>query len=309
MFSKELKERVLISSVLAPIILFVALPWFDSPLYFGSVYFFFIILALAIFFEIVKMFEKKYFYIPKFKKTTFVIFVTISIIVFSSISITDKFPLQNLALGEEPTVRDFGSIAMIILSLFLSLLILNLSLSALNISKNNYLISDSILSVSSTYIVLSVGSMLTLKLIDISNKTFFLAFTLGVGWFSEAGALVIGKTLGRIKLLFLASPNKTLEGTIGMLVLGIIGGILFKFILDSVGYQSFIFIPSYTDAIILALVVVFLSFFGDIIESLMKRFFDTKDSGHIFLSLGGVFDVFDGVMLASFGVMLYYLVF
>lgn len=40
----------------------------------------------------------------------------------------------------------------------------------------------------------------------------------------------------------------------------------------------------------------------------IQEIFEFKDSSNILLSLGGIFDVFDGVMLASFGVMIYLLI-
>lgn len=304
---KELKERILVSVGISPIILLVALPSLNIPIYIGFVYLFFIATGLIILFEVIRMFESKYYYIPKIKKTIIIVFFITSILLLSSISVVENklfviFPEKILINN------DIGSISTIMFSLLIIITILTLSISSINISKHNYLLSDTILIVTSLYLSITVSSMLVLKLIDIDNNTFFLAFVLGVGWFSEAGALLIGKTIGRVKLSFIASPNKTLEGTLGMFVFGILGGILFKLILSLLNYENPIFIPSYSETVILSIIVVIFCFFGDIIESLYKRFFEFKDSSNVLLSLGGIFDVFDGVMLASFGVMLYLLI-
>jgi len=304
---KELKERILVSILISPLIILIALPNLQIPIYLGFVYLFFIALSLIILFEVIRMFESKYYYIPKLKKTIAILYIIVSTITLSSISIVEK--KLFITFSEKILINnDIGSISTIIFSLITLTLILILSTSSINISKQNYLLSDSILLTTSLYISITISSMLVLKLIDIDNNTFFLAFVLGVGWFSEAGALLIGKILGKTKLSFIASPNKTLEGTLGMVAFGILGGVIFKLILSSLGYENPLFIPSYNDTIILSIVIVILCFFGDIIESLYKRFFDFKDSSNILLSLGGIFDVFDGVMLASFGVMIYLLI-
>lgn len=301
MLEKELKSRVLVSIAISPVILLVALPNINAPLYIGFVYIFFILLTSVILFEIFRMFESKYFYIPKFKKMLFIVFSIGSVVVLSSASL--------ISASSESFIVDLGSIFTVFLSAFVAMVFLNLVISSLNTLKHNYLIVDSIFSTLSLYIVILLGSMLSLKLIDIENNTFFLAFSMGVGWFSEAGGLIIGRLIGRVKLSFLASPNKTLEGTIGMFVFGIAGGLIFKLITELIGYQSHIFIKSYWEALVISILVVVFCIFGDIIESLIKRFFDYKDSSNILQPLGGVFDVFDGVMFASFGVIMYYFAF
>lgn len=307
MFAKELKERIITSLLIAPIVILIALPWISTPFYFGLVYLSFVLLSLILLFEIVVAFERKYFHIPKLKKAIFGTFLTLFTIVVSAISLIGKDVPSITSFQESLIASDINSMSTTFIVLFLTMVVVNLMMSSLNVTKQNYFLSDSILSIIVLYISISVGSMLAIKLIDIDNRTFFLAFTLGVCWFSEAGGLIIGKTLGRTKLSFLASPNKTLEGTLGMVVTGIVGGIVFKATLELFGYQSAIFIPSYWEAIVLSLVIVFFGFFGDIIESLMKRFFEIKDSSDLLSSLGGVFDVFDGVMFASVGVLIYYL--
>lgn len=307
MFEKELKERVIMSISISPFILIVALPITSFPLYIAFIYLFFIILALVLLFEVIRMFEYRYFYVPKIKKAIFVLLLVLFLLVSSSLSLAGKNGLQE-SIEFVSLSRDVGYVFTVLMSLFVVFLFLNLMISSLNISKHNYFIVDSIFSITVLYISICVGAMLVLKLVDIDNKVFMLPFVLGVGWFSEAGALIVGKLLGKVKLSFLASPNKTLEGTLGMIVFGVIGGIIFKFVLNLLGYQSLIFLPTYGDAVVLSLVVVVFGFFGDIIESLIKRFFEVKDSRNILKSLGGLFDVFDGVMFASFGVMLYYFI-
>ncbi len=304
MIQEELKERILISIIISPIIILIALPTLNIPIYISFVYIFFISLALVLLFEVIRMFESKHFYIPKIKKLIFITFTTLSIITLSSLSLTGKIS-ENTQL-QFSTFSDISSVFIIFSTLIIITLLINLTISSLNISKHNYLQADSIFFTISLYISIGISSMLILKLIDIDKKTFFLSFSLGVGWFSEAGGLIVGKLIGKTKLSFLASPNKTLEGSIAMIIFGIIGGIIFKSILTLFEYQNTFFISSYTETLVLSIIVTVFCFIGDIIESLVKRLFEAKDSSNVLLSLGGLFDVFDGVMFASFGVMLYY---
>ncbi|MGB9621269.1 MAG: phosphatidate cytidylyltransferase [Brevinematia bacterium] len=297
MFNKELRERFFVSFLLSPIILIVALPNWNVNVYSVFLYLFFISLGLICLFEVIRMFESKYFYVPKIKKSLFVVFLLLFILVFSSVSVIEK--------GASAPLHDFSSIVVLLFSSFVLLVLINLFISSINISKNNYIFVDSVFSILSLYLGLGIGSMLALKLFDVENNTFFLSFVLGVSWFSELGGLLFGKLLGRFKLSFLSSPNKTLEGTLGMFVFALTGGVIFKLILSLLNYSNYLFIPTYQSAIVLATVVFAFDFMGDIIESLFKRFFDAKDSSNILLSLGGFFDVFDGAIMASFAVLIY----
>lgn len=298
MFNKEFGERLLVSILISPIILLVALPTWNTNIYNFFLYLFFISLSLICLFEVIRMFENKYFYIPKVKKILFILFLFLFVVFFSLISLVEKNPSLPLT--------NFSTIVIILFSLIALLVIINLLISSLNVSKYNYLIVDSIFAVLVIYLGLGIGSMLALKFIDIEKHTFFLPFVLGISWFSEMGGLFFGKFLGKVKLSFLSSPNKTLEGTLGMLIFAIVGGVIFKFVLSLLSYTNYLFLPTYGDAVVLAIIVFIFDFFGDIIESLFKRFFDVKDSSNILLSLGGVFDVFDGTIFASLGIVVYY---
>ena len=52
-------------------------------------------------------------------------------------------------------------------------------------------------------------------------------------------------------------------------------------------------------AVVLALGVAFFAPLGDLIESIVKRSFDIKDSGNIFPGHGGVLDRFDSLLFTA----------
>jgi len=95
------------------------------------------------------------------------------------------------------------------------------------------------------------------------------------------------------------SPKKSWEGSIG-------GGIITLIIAWLFGYYTAIFTPWIW--MVLALVVVVTSTFGDLIESQLKRSMGVKDSGNIMPGHGGILDRFDAAIISvPFYVFLLYL--
>jgi phosphatidate cytidylyltransferase len=116
-------------------------------------------------------------------------------------------------------------------------------------------------------------------------------FLLVVIFIGDTGAYFIGKPLGRHKLVPLASPNKTWEGSIGGVVCACLGGIA----------AQQIFLPEALlwKAAVFAFVVHILAQFSDPLESLFKRASGVKDSSNILPGHGGFFDRIDSMILAA----------
>ena len=108
-------------------------------------------------------------------------------------------------------------------------------------------------------------------------------------WSSDSGAYVVGSLIGKHKLFERISPKKSWEGTIG-------GGLF------SVGiaYVLSIFFTELNSMqwMIFAAIVIVSGIFGDLIESLLKRSLNIKDSGSILPGHGGILDRFDALMYA-----------
>jgi len=103
-------------------------------------------------------------------------------------------------------------------------------------------------------------------------------------WSNDTGAYLVGSLIGKTPLLPRISPNKTWEGSIGGLVVTLgISLLLYRFI----GLISF------TNWIVLALIVSVFGSFGDLIESMLKRSLGKKDSGNLLPGHGGILDRFD----------------
>lgn len=109
-------------------------------------------------------------------------------------------------------------------------------------------------------------------------------------WSSDSGAYFVGRFLGKHKLCPSVSPKKTVEGSIGGIVTACI--ILFLFNL------YFLLVPYYA-VILIGIVISVVGQLGDLMESLIKRYCDIKDSGNLIPGHGGILDRFDSIMLAA----------
>ena len=112
-------------------------------------------------------------------------------------------------------------------------------------------------------------------------------------WTNDTGAYIIGSLIGKNKLIEHISPRKTIEGSIG----GAVSTMMMAYLLSQYASQipilnCFAIIDLHGWLIIGILVFVFASI-GDLIESLLKRSLDIKDSGSIMPGHGGFLDRFD----------------
>jgi phosphatidate cytidylyltransferase len=127
-----------------------------------------------------------------------------------------------------------------------------------------------------------------------------LAFMLML-WASDTGAYLFGRKLGKTKLFERHSPKKTWEG------FG--GGILMSVLVAGIVSQFFTEISILVWAGMAVLIVSF-GTLGDLVESMLKRSLDVKDSGNLLPGHGGLLDRFDGLLVAAPIVYVYlYLIF
>ena len=131
---------------------------------------------------------------------------------------------------------------------------------------------------------------------------FFALWVVIVAKFSDIGALLIGKAIGRTKMAPSISPGKTIEGLLGGFAASAGIGALLPWlfqekITDIVFFGNWIFTPSQGAlwGILLALSAVI----GDLIASVLKRLASMKDSGGAIPGIGGLFDLTDSLILAA----------
>ncbi len=118
-------------------------------------------------------------------------------------------------------------------------------------------------------------------------------------WVNDTFAYLTGMAIGKHKLFERISPKKTIEGSIGGLVFALIAAYVLSLIFDELNL---------TEWLGLALVTVIFGTFGDLVESMLKRSTNIKDSGSIMPGHGGILDRFDSVLMASPFVFVYLMI-
>jgi phosphatidate cytidylyltransferase len=126
-----------------------------------------------------------------------------------------------------------------------------------------------------------------------------LGFILLVTKSADIGALLIGSSLGKHPLLPKVSPNKSVEGTLGAVLMSACTALIFSSFLPPT-----LNLPSWQ--------IFFMGAFfgglgqlGDLSESLIKRDCGVKDSGKFLPGMGGVLDVIDSLLFSAPAFYLY----
>lgn len=114
--------------------------------------------------------------------------------------------------------------------------------------------------------------------------------------FYDIGGLFIGKALGRTPLSS-ASPNKTMEGLIGGMVVVLIAAIVMGIIGQPAPLAGDTFDGSgLFTMIVIGIAAALAAPIGDLAESQIKRDLGIKDMGTILPGHGGLLDRFDGLL-------------
>ncbi len=112
--------------------------------------------------------------------------------------------------------------------------------------------------------------------------------------FSDVGAYVIGAAFGRHKMSPTISPNKTWEGAVGgLLSSAVISVIVFGFAHSIMPLISIIVV------MIVGVVIGAIAIVSDLLESVLKRRADIKDSGKFIPGIGGALDLSDSLLLST----------
>lgn len=105
---------------------------------------------------------------------------------------------------------------------------------------------------------------------------------------SDSCAYFVGKKFGKRKLCPSVSPNKTIEGAIGGITGGTVAAVVFCWLLLP-HIQILFLIPA-------AMFLCVLGIGGDLLESIVKRGTNTKDSGTCLGGHGGILDRVDSLL-------------
>ena len=119
------------------------------------------------------------------------------------------------------------------------------------------------------------------------------AFPLVLTWVSDIGAFFVGRSIGGRKLIPAVSPGKTVSGALGGLVTTIVA---------SWAYVHYVLTPvsslamSLTGALVFGALISVAAQIGDLVESLLKREANVKDSSRLIPGHGGLLDRLDSLL-------------
>jgi len=104
---------------------------------------------------------------------------------------------------------------------------------------------------------------------------------------TDVGAYAVGKSIGKTPFCE-TSPNKTMEGVVGGIVVATVSGMFVGLGIVDLGV-----------AFLISFGVATSSIFGDLYESSLKRAAGVKDSGDILPGHGGILDRIDGYLFGA----------
>lgn len=157
--------------------------------------------------------------------------------------------------------------------------------------------------ISATYtmtiiITFSLSTIVMIRDLNGDNGVFYVTLALAMPWMTDVGAFFVGRSLGKRKLCPNISPNKTIAGAFGGIIVSTISMILIGLMFQIWWFKNPVII-NYFLLIIMSIVGSVMAILGDLCFSFVKRTCHVKDFGNAFPGHGGFLDRFDSVILAA----------
>ncbi|MEY3807127.1 MAG: hypothetical protein RI893_103 [Pseudomonadota bacterium] len=194
-----------------------------------------------------------------------------------------------------PDVRDYSGalewlvVAPVLFWILTMLLIRNAPEGVLNLKlKSRYKVLIGWLILFTTWLFLS-----RLRAFYGSEMTLYFLILI---WVADIAAYFAGKKFGKTKLSPEISPGKTVQGMYGALLAGTLWAIAF------IGYYSYIDGFNWmrvSDFVLLSILTVLISIYGDLFFSVVKRQRGVKDTGSLLPGHGGILDRIDSLIAAA----------
>ena len=176
-------------------------------------------------------------------------------------------------------------------------------------AKKNPFLNISITLTGLLYVPTFLSSLFLIRNFDSQSQNFsnlgmVITFVIFLStWLCDTGALFFGKFLGKNKLLYRVSPNKTIEGSIGGFFGTFLIYILFYFFSFDEIFNEYI---NHFDILFIFIIIGIGAQIGDLAESLFKRNFGLKDSSSMLAGHGGFLDRFDSILFSAPLVYIYF---
>lgn len=274
---KDLKNRL--------VIIFIFLPSVLAILYFKfynfiNIFIFMLFLTLLIAFELVNLFKNKNILLSKY-------------IIYFEIIIIYLFVFFYHKCIKVKNIENINYFLSFIFLLFFIIILLNSIKSIFYKDAHkgfmNFLISGFIL-------IYSTFTPILIYYFYISFKTpfYYIIYFLLIVWISNSSAYISGMSFPkRHKVGLAVSPNKSYEGYVGALIFGTI----FPFFIWKLFLNKWILLSDLQSVLIIFIINIF-TMFGDLFESLIKRFCNSKDSSNLFKGHGGILDMVDSILFS-----------
>jgi phosphatidate cytidylyltransferase len=130
---------------------------------------------------------------------------------------------------------------------------------------------------------------------DAGSNLMLCVWTIAVAKFCDVGALLTGLAIGKHKMAPNISPKKTWEGAVGGVLISAGIGAALAYFGSAYLPESFTPLLAAGFAVPLAIIAIV----SDLLESVIKRRADTKDTGALIPGIGGAFDLTDSLILTA----------
>lgn len=186
--------------------------------------------------------------------------------------------LNNMDAIDFHYMMDYKNISIIIFGFVAPLVFIN--------DNNKYNISDALYLIGST---LFLGFSFNLIIITRNYDLMYIIYLLLISTITDTFALITGKLVGKTKLCPTISPNKTVEGMIGGTVMGVFVATSFYHVFMNTNY-SLVFL------ILITTMLSLVGQLGDLVFSMIKRYYNKKDFSNLIPGHGGVLDRLDSLI-------------
>ena len=207
--------------------------------------------------------------------------------------ISAVFPFAAYFIGEE----ERGTFVLIMGAVLFSFLVYLLGVAVFSHKKIKFVLVAAVY-MAIAYVIVSFTSLSLIMYV--SCGIYYLGIIVISSWGCDAGAYFIGTKIGKHKLIPDVSPNKSVEGAIGGIIVSIGMNLLYGHIVKICGGAN----VNYFALASLGLVLSVVAMIGDLIASLIKREYGIKDYSNLLPGHGGIVDRFDSVFpIATFLLM------